>query len=102
MAHWHLYGKYEHGKETGGFVEYVRMFGFIGVLVLLIACINFVNLTTARSEKRAREVGVRKAIGSRRKDLVFQFLTKNADHRGCQRRFDHLPISASRSDDVPL
>ena len=77
MAHWHLYGKYEHGKETGGFVEYVRMFGFIGVLVLLIACINFVNLTTARSEKRAREVGVRKAIGSGRKDLVFQFLTES-------------------------
>jgi putative ABC transport system permease protein len=77
MEHWHLYGKYENGKETGGFVEYVQMFGFIGVLVLLIACINFVNITTARSEKRAREVGVRKAIGSRKKDLVYQFLIES-------------------------
>lgn len=77
MKNWHLYGKYENGKETGGFLEYVRMFGIIGGLVLLIACINFVNLTTARSEKRAKEVGVRKAIGSRKKDLVFQFLTES-------------------------
>jgi putative ABC transport system permease protein len=46
-------------------------------LVLLIACINFMNLSTARSEKRAREVGVRKAIGSQRKDLIFQFLTES-------------------------
>ncbi|HMH22810.1 MAG TPA: ABC transporter permease [Puia sp.] len=77
VQNWHLYGNYENGKETGGFVEYVRMFGIIGVLVLLIACINFVNITTARSEKRAREVGVRKAIGSRKKDLVYQFLTES-------------------------
>jgi putative ABC transport system permease protein len=77
VANWHLYGKYENGKETGGFVEYVRMFGIIGILVLLIACINFVNISTARSEKRAREVGVRKAIGSSRRDLVEQFLTES-------------------------
>jgi putative ABC transport system permease protein len=77
LQNWHLYSQYENGKETGGFVEYVRMFGIIGLLVLLIACINFVNITTARSEKRAREVGVRKAIGSRKKDLVFQFLTES-------------------------
>jgi ABC-type antimicrobial peptide transport system permease subunit len=77
MKNWHLYSNYEKGKETGGFIEYVRMFSIIGILVLLIACINFVNLSTARSEKRAREVGVRKAIGSQRKDLVFQFLTES-------------------------
>jgi ABC-type antimicrobial peptide transport system permease subunit len=77
VQNWHLYGRYENGKETGGFVEYVRMFGIIGILVLLIACINFVNITTARSEKRAREVGIRKAIGSRKKDLVYQFLTES-------------------------
>lgn len=77
MKNWHLYGKYENGKETGGFVEYVRMFGIIGILVLLIACINFVNITTARSENRAREVGVRKAIGSQKKDLVYQFLVES-------------------------
>ena len=77
LKDWHLYGKYENGKVVGGFIEYVRMFGIIGALVLIIACINFINLTTARSEKRAREVGVRKAIGSRRKNLVMQFLTES-------------------------
>lgn len=77
LANWHLYGHYVNGKEQPGFLEYVRMFTIIGVLVLLIACINFINLTTARSEKRAREVGVRKAIGSGRKDLVIQFLVES-------------------------
>ena len=77
MANWHLYGNYINGKETGGFVDYVRMFTIIGVLVLLIACINFINLTTARSERRAKEVGVRKAIGSQRRDLIIQFLAES-------------------------
>jgi putative ABC transport system permease protein len=77
LKNWHLYSNYENGKEAGGFIEYVRMFSIIGALVLLIACINFINLTTARSEKRAREVGVRKAIGSERKDLIFQFLIES-------------------------
>ena len=77
LQDWHLHSKYVNGKEAGGLIDYVRMFGIIGALVLLIACINFVNLTTARSEKRAREVGVRKAIGSQKKDLVFQFLTES-------------------------
>ncbi|RYF92624.1 MAG: FtsX-like permease family protein, partial [Chitinophagaceae bacterium] len=77
LKKWHLYGKYENGKIAGGYIEYVRMFTIIGLLVLLIACINFINLTTARSEKRAREVGVRKAIGSLRKDLIIQFLTES-------------------------
>lgn len=77
MKYWHLYSDFTKGKETGGFIEYVRMFSIIGALVLLIACINFMNLSTARSEKRAREVGVRKAIGSQRRDLIFQFLTES-------------------------
>jgi putative ABC transport system permease protein len=77
IAQWHLYSEYKNGKPAGGFIEYVRMFSIIGILVLLIACINFINLTTARSEKRAREVGVRKAIGSQRKDLIFQFLLES-------------------------
>ena len=77
LANWHLYGNYVNGKETGGFLEYVRMFSIIGSLVLLIACINFINLTTARSEKRAREVGVRKAIGSQRRDLIIQFMAES-------------------------
>jgi putative ABC transport system permease protein len=77
LKQWHLYGKYENGQVTGGFVEYVRMFSIIGALVLLIACINFINLTTARSEKRAKEVGIRKAVGSLRRNLVFQFLIES-------------------------
>ncbi|MGN6530411.1 MAG: ABC transporter permease, partial [Ginsengibacter sp.] len=76
LNRWHLYSNYVNGQDTEGFLTYVRMFSIIGLLVLIIACINFVNLTTARSEKRAREVGVRKAIGSQRKDLVIQFLTE--------------------------
>jgi putative ABC transport system permease protein len=77
LADLHLYTTFKNGKEAGGFIDYVRMFGIIGLLVLAIACINFVNLTTARSEKRAREVGIRKAIGSRRKNLVIQFLAES-------------------------
>jgi len=77
MKYWHLYSEFSKGKESGGFIDYVRMFSIIGALVLLIACINFMNLSTARSEKRAREVGVRKAIGSQRRDLIFQFLTES-------------------------
>ncbi len=77
LADWHLYSEFKNGKEAGGFIDYVRMFSIIGALVLLIACINFMNLSTARSERRAREVGVRKAIGSQRRDLIFQFLTES-------------------------
>ena len=77
LAHWQLYTTYKNGKEAGGFVEYVRLFGIIGLFILAIACINFVNLTTARSEKRAQEVGIRKAIGSNRRDLILQFLTES-------------------------
>jgi len=77
MADWHLYSNFKAGRQDGGFIEYVRLFSVIGVLVLFIACINFMNLATARSEKRAREVGVRKAIGSRRRDLVLQFLIES-------------------------
>lgn len=77
MKDWHLYTDFKKGKAVGGFIDYVRMFSIIGILVLLIACINFMNLSTARSEKRAREVGVRKAIGSQRKDLIVQFLAES-------------------------
>jgi putative ABC transport system permease protein len=77
VKNWHLYSDFKNGKVSGGFIVYVRMFCIIGALVLLIACINFVNLFTARSEKKAREVGVRKAIGSNRVSLIFQFLTES-------------------------
>jgi len=74
---WRLLTEFNNGKPTGGFIEYVRIFGLIGMLVLLIACINFTNLSTARSEKRAREVGIRKAIGSQRNHLLIQFLSES-------------------------
>jgi len=74
---WHLYSDFENGKEAGGYIDYIRMFSLIGLVVLGIACINFVNLATARSERRAREVGVRKAIGSLRKDILLQFLVES-------------------------
>ncbi|GAB4404775.1 MAG: ABC transporter permease [Microscillaceae bacterium] len=69
-----LYSKFENGKEAGGRIEYVRMFGIIAALVVVIACINFMNLATARSEKRVKEVGLRKVMGATRIDLVGQFL----------------------------
>lgn len=69
-----LYSEFENGKETGGRIDVIRMFGFIAFIILLIACINFMNLSTARSEKRAKEVGIRKVIGAEKKALVFQFL----------------------------
>jgi predicted permease len=77
MAKWRLYSDFSNGVNTGGFIKYVRMFGILGLVVLLIACINFMNLSTARSEKRAREVGVRKAVGSEKKQLISQFLSES-------------------------
>ncbi|MEJ7827220.1 MAG: ABC transporter permease, partial [Segetibacter sp.] len=75
MNDWHLYDKFENGKQTGGGqIEYVRMFSIIAWIILFIACINFMNLATARSEKRAREVGVRKVLGAGKKTLVIQFI----------------------------
>ena len=77
MKNWHLYSEYRNGVNVGGRITYVWLFGIIGLFVLLLACINFMNLSTARSEKRAREVGIRKAIGSLRKQLVIQFFTES-------------------------
>ena len=74
MSKWRLYSKFENGKNTGGMIDYVQLFTAIAIFVLIIACINFMNLATARSESRAREVGIRKSVGSRRKELIFQFL----------------------------
>jgi putative ABC transport system permease protein len=71
---WRLYSDFKDGVNTGGAIQFVRMFAIIGVFVLLLACINFMNLSTARSEKRAKEVGIRKAIGSLHRQLVGQFL----------------------------
>jgi len=70
----HLYGEFKNGANTGGSIEYVRLFLFLAIGILIIACINFMNLSTARSERRAREVGVRKAVGARRFALIQQFM----------------------------
>ncbi|HXB43732.1 MAG TPA: ABC transporter permease, partial [Puia sp.] len=77
MSKWHLYTEFKQGINTGGTIEFVWMFGTIGLFVLLLACINFMNLSTARSEKRAKEVGIRKAVGSLRKQLIIQFLSES-------------------------
>jgi len=77
MDNWHLYSEYKNGVNTGGAIQYVWMFGIIGVFVLLLACINFMNLSTARSEKRAKEVGIRKTVGSLRKQLILQFFNES-------------------------
>jgi putative ABC transport system permease protein len=74
MEKWRLHSNFEEGKNTGGQIVYVQLFTAIAIFVLIIACINFMNLATARSESRAREVGIRKSIGSRRKELILQFL----------------------------
>ncbi|SHN20703.1 ABC transporter permease [Mucilaginibacter sp. OK098] len=77
MSKWHLYSEFKNGINTGGAIQYVWLFGIIGVFVLMLACINFMNLSTARSEKRAKEVGIRKAIGSLRGQLISQFFCES-------------------------
>ena len=70
----YLHGQYENGVQAGGRIEYVRLFSIIALFILLIACINFMNLSTARASRRIKEVGVKKAIGARRTALVYQYL----------------------------
>jgi putative ABC transport system permease protein len=74
LLKWRLYSDFENGKAVSGRIEFVKMFGLIAIFILVIACINFMNLSTARSEQRAREVGIRKSVGSRRHELIFQFI----------------------------
>jgi len=77
MSKWHLYSEFKNGVNTGGGIQYVWMFGIIGLFVLLLACINFMNLSTAKSEKRAKEVGIRKTVGSLGKQLIIQFFSES-------------------------
>jgi len=74
MNRWRLYDSFENGKETEGRIKYVKLFTTIAWIILAIACINFMNLSTARSEKRAREVGVRKVMGAGKFKLIKQFI----------------------------
>jgi putative ABC transport system permease protein len=77
MSKWHLYSEFKNGVNTGGRIQFVWMFGIIGIFVILLACINFMNLSTARSERRAKEVGIRKTVGSLRSQLIWQFFSES-------------------------
>jgi len=75
MSQWRLYDQFDNGKQTGGGrIQFVHLFSVIAWIILFIACINFMNLATARSEKRAREIGVRKVLGAGKRNLIFQFI----------------------------
>lgn len=76
MNNWRLHGQFSNGKQSGGRIEYVRLFSLIAWIILFIACINFMNLATARSEKRAKEVGVRKVMGAGKNKLITQFISE--------------------------
>ena len=72
----YLYGTYENGKAVGR-IQYVRLFSIIAIFILLIACINFMNLTTAKASRRLKEIGIKKAVGAQRKTLVYQYVTES-------------------------
>lgn len=77
MTKWHLYSSFENGVNVGGRITFVKTFGIIGIFILLLACINFMNLSTAHALRRGKEVGVRKTLGSSKRQLIFQFFTES-------------------------
>jgi putative ABC transport system permease protein len=74
---YYLHSQYENGKPVGGRIKYVKVFSLVAVFIIVIACINFMNMATAKALTRAKEVGVRKAIGAQRKSLIFQFIAES-------------------------
>jgi putative ABC transport system permease protein len=77
MSRWYLHSDFINGVNTGGRIQYVWMFAIIGFFVLLLACINFMNLSTARYERRAKEVGILKSLGSVRGQLIYKFFCES-------------------------
>jgi putative ABC transport system permease protein len=77
MKDWHLYNNFTNGKQDGGAIKFVKLFSLIASIILLIACINFMNLATARAGQRAREVGVRKTLGALRRSLIGRFISES-------------------------
>lgn len=73
----YLYGTYENGQQAGGRIEYIRLFSLVAGFILVIACINFMNLTTAKASRRIKEVGIKKAVGAHRSLLIFQYMTES-------------------------
>lgn len=73
----YLYGRYQNGKPAGGRIEYVRLFSIIAVFILVIACINFMNLSTARASRKAKEVGIKKSVGAQRRSLIIQYISES-------------------------
>ena len=77
MERWRLYSNFENGVEKGGMNDFIHLFTLIAIFISIIACINFMNLSTARSEKRAKEVGIRKSVGSHKFHLILQFIAES-------------------------
>ncbi len=70
----YLYGRFENGVQSGGRIEYVQLFSIIAIFILVIACINFMNLSTARASRKAKEVGIKKSVGAARNSIIFQYM----------------------------
>jgi putative ABC transport system permease protein len=73
----YLQDSFDHGQQTGGKIAYVRLFSLIAIFILIIACINFMNLSTAKASRRMKEIGIKKVVGAERKQLIFQFLSES-------------------------
>lgn len=73
----YLFGNYENGVQSGGRIEYVTLFSIVALFILFIACINFMNLTTAKAARRIKEIGIKKVVGARRRTLIFQYLSES-------------------------